>query len=150
MLLANAFQVGVDNLVVYAGAAIVASGVTAGIVSLIRRRNESTQGFDSLNAKVDTLVVALVGEAPTPLNPVPQPGLIGNVASYQRQSTELIEQFAEHKNMVNTLVATVDAIQRDVKDLIADNAVDHGTSGRDSLNRIEVKLGSDPEGKGKQ
>ena len=144
MLLANAFSVGVDNLVVYAGAAIVSSAVTGAFVVSNKRRQ-------SMKHKVDQIFVALVGEPATEFNPRPTPGLVARVEEYQKQNVarkelgdEIVIQFADHKRVVTALIAKVDNIQANVTALVADSKPNGGSTSRDQLNRIEETIGSKP------
>lgn len=143
-MLANAFESGLGQTVVYAGATLVASAITAGVVVFNRHRK-------SVKEKVDQIYVALVGEAPSVFNPTPTLGLVAKVEEYQKANVErkelgdeLMTQFADHKRVVNALIVKVDNIQANVVALVADSKPNGGSTSRDQLNRIEDAVGSNP------
>lgn len=126
MLLANALESGFGQVIVFAGATLVASAFTWGAVTLERRRKSTSE-------KIDRMYIALVGGEVSDTDPLPAIGLI--------------RDFAEQKAIIADLVPAVSEIQEDIKALVADSKPNGGSTSRDALNRIEVGMGTTPEPK---
>lgn len=131
MLFGNALANGVGQIVIFAGATLVASAFTWGAVSFDRRRKSTSN-------KIDRMYVALVGAEISDTDPMPAIGLI--------------RDFAEQKEIISELVPAVAEIQENIKALIADSLPNGGTTSRDkidasghSLDRIEAQLGTTPQ-----
>ena len=153
-MLGNALSADSGQILVYAGASIVSAATIGGALKTYRSRKTNTQ-------KIDRMVIALVGEEPSDLNPRPAPGLVAKVEEYQKANVArkelgdvLINQFEQHKAVVTGLVAKVDTltsqvakVSSDVKVLVADAKPNGGATSRDAINRIEAGLGTNPENK---
>jgi hypothetical protein len=137
MLLANAVVSDFGQVAIYAGAAIVASGITAMAIEVMRRKRD----HDSDRKKIDTIYVALIGAQSTPLDPHPTPGLIDRVEEYHRSNIE-------RKQLGDAIIARVnvqeDVVQRLDKavEALTQGAIEHNTMVRELKGTVETLAGS--------